>query len=821
MTMRLDFEAVNRAALAQWESLLRTWLPHGRPEGGEWSATNPTRSDRHAGSFKVNLRSGAWKDFATGDAGGDPVSLYAYLHCPGDQGRAARELGTAVGVDLPPRGQVLALRPPAAAPVPPVAPVAAPAQRTPWVPLLPVPAHASPVPVAHPVRGRSDRMWLYRDAEGRVLGAVHRFTKSTGGKEIAPVVWARHAENGKEEWRWMHWAAPRPLYGLERLALHRARGGKVRVLVVEGEKCADAAHERLGELFAVLSWSGGGSAVGKADWTPVAGDDLEVTLFPDSDAKRVPVSKVAGAEDSDAERPLLPAEAQPGMRAMEEAAAILQAQGVASRIVVLPAPGVEPDGWDIADMVAGGADKASLLARIETTRAPACAPAVQQVPPPTSAAQAPKRKRGAGGGSGGAGRPPARADDGGGPPWHDLLLRRRGEVVSCASNVLLILGNSPEWEGVLSYDEFSMRTIKRRRAPFDDRDPESDEWGDVDDMRTAVWLARTWGMVVTSTTANEAVEMLARDHGVHPLRDYLRSLAWDGVRRIDTWLIDYLGVPDTPYARLVGRWFLMGMVRRPLQPGLKFDYCLVLEGAQGLRKSSALRVLGGEWFSDTELDLQSKDSLSAIRGKWLHEFGEMGSIARAESTRQKSFLSREVDEFRPVFGRREIRCPRQLVFAGTTNEWEWQKDPTGGRRFWPVEVRDAIDTEGLATVRDQLFAEALAAHRAQERYWPTGEEQRTIFDPEQLKREASDAFVDILEGWVKGQTSPFTLADAVETGLKLDAGRMTRDVMTRAGIALRKVGCRRVERRTSATRFWYEPPSMVSPAQPTSAEGAW
>lgn len=226
-----------------------------------------------------------------------------------------------------------------------------------------------------------------------------------------------------------------------------------------------------------------------------------------------------------------------------------------------------------------------------------------------------------------------------------------------------------------------------------------------------------------------------------------------------------------------------------------------------------MRILAGEWFSDTELDLANKDSMSAIGGKWLHEFGEMGSIARSESQRQKSFLSRQFDEYRPVYGRREIRRPRQLVFAGTTNEWNWQKDPTGGRRFWPVAITHEVNVEALREARDQLFAEAYARVLAGERFWPTGDEQRELFDPEQLSREAPNTFAELLAGWLGDWQTPaeFTMADACVKGLKLDAKGITRDIETRVGQALAKLGCERFERRTAAVRYWYRrPPRAVS-----------
>jgi predicted P-loop ATPase len=198
--------------------------------------------------------------------------------------------------------------------------------------------------------------------------------------------------------------------------------------------------------------------------------------------------------------------------------------------------------------------------------------------------------------------------------------------------------------------------------------------------------------------------------------------------------------------------------------------------------------------------------MSAIRGKWLYEFAELGSLAKSEATRQKSFLSRQIDEFRPVYGRREIRSPRQLCFGGTTNDWEWNKDPTGGRRFWPVKCEIEVDHVGLTAARDQLFAEAYALFTAGERYWPTGEEQKAIFDPEQFKRTAADTYVDMLHNWVEEQYKEFNIADAALDCLKLDASKLTRDVQTRIGTALRQLGCTRIEKRTHVIRYWYKPP---------------
>jgi predicted P-loop ATPase len=249
----------------------------------------------------------------------------------------------------------------------------------------------------------------------------------------------------------------------------------------------------------------------------------------------------------------------------------------------------------------------------------------------------------------------------------------------------------------------------------------------------------------------------------------------------------------------------------------------VLEGPQGKGKSTALAIMGGDWFGDTDLDLAHKDSMSALRGKLIYEIAELGALARSEEKRQKSFLSRRQDEYRPVYGRREIKAPRQVVFGGSTNEFEWNKDPTGGRRFWPVECMGEFDLDGLRQVRDQLFAEALQAVLAGERCYPTPEEQKEIFDLQQLKVQQQDDIGNWIHDWVYAQVSPFTISEIVGGCLKLDASKLTRDLQTRIGQALARFGCKKVEKRNGTIRFAYEPPAEKGQDQETDkpAQHGW
>ena len=812
MIRRLPFDAVARAALAQSERLLAQWLPDGHAVVGEWKALNPRRVDKHVGSFSVNLRTGVWCDFAgdDGDKGADLVSLYAYLFTNDDQGRAIREVGALVGVEVGGSDAPLSAAAPVALPAPEPKPEKA-ERRSPWVPLLPVPEDAPPPPNAHEFRGVPSRIWDYRDASGSLLGYVARFEKSTGGKEIVPLTYCEHASSGMRRWSWVSFDDPRPLYGLDRVG---SDSGLLPVLVVEGEKCADAAASELPD-FACVSWPGGGKAPDKADWSPLKG--RKVILWPDADAQREALTKDEKASGMAPEdKPIKAADKQPGIRTMLKIAQILIALGCEVWMVEIPPPGEKPGGWDVADAIDEGLHGETLEAWIRDHAKRW--PAAEKASDPAKAAQADG----------------ASADR---DHWRDRLLFKKGELVPCVANVFDILAHEKAWAGVLAWDEHAMRTVKLKVPPY--QGGKVGEWDSLDDSMAAMWLGRHEYLVVSSAMVCEAVESLAHMRTIHPARDWMRKLPdWDGVKRLDGWLATYAGVPVKPgetdrdkayngYIKRVSRWFFLGMIARTMKPGCKFDYCMVLEGRQGKGKSTTLSIIGGEWYGDTDLDLTNKDSMSALRGKMLYEFSEMGSVTRAESSKQKSFLSRQVDEYRPVYGRREIKSPRQLVFAGSVNEWEWNKDPTGGRRFWPVVCEGAMDLDALRRDREQLFAEALALYDAGARYWPTADEQRMMFDPEQLARELSDSLVDALHDWVYKQVGPFSKADAMSECLKLDPSKFTRDMDTRVGIALRKLGCTRIEKRNGMTRYLYEPPkkeakssvgnAAASPAQPQSA----
>ncbi|MDW9880460.1 hypothetical protein GOA90_25060 [Sinorhizobium meliloti] len=338
----------------------------------------------------------------------------------------------------------------------------------------------------------------------------------------------------------------------------------------------------------------------------------------------------------------------------------------------------------------------------------------------------------------------------------ELVMSEEGKVKPGVSlNWLLFMKHHDEMRGVYAFDAFKHNIMVMRRPPWEDSRAhfEPRVLRDSDYSFSVMWLEKMF-MTPKATNIVSVIASLAEQSKFDRLREYLEGLKWDGKKRVENWLTYYMGVEDTPYARTVGMRWLISSVARGLQPGCKVDTMPILEGPQGARKSTAIRVLyGDDFFTDELSDIGSKDAMMELQGVWGLEVAEMHRFSAAETNAVKKFLTRQTDRFRPPYGRSVIEAPRRVVLNGTINPEgnAYLRDPTGARRFWPLTV-GRIDIDALGTERDQLWAEAVALFRAGTPWWVQADEQEAV-EAEQEKRTDVDVWVDLIVPKIKGAKS--------------------------------------------------------------------
>lgn len=384
--------------------------------------------------------------------------------------------------------------------------------------------------------------------------------------------------------------------------------------------------------------------------------------------------------------------------------------------------------------------------------------------------------------------------------WGPLLIRTRQGARDCVANAVAILENDLELCDRLRFDELHLAVFVKD-MPWAAGDGWR-RWADVDDIELACW-AQTRGIPLRPATCAQAVALVASHSKHHAIRQYLAGLQWDGARRLHSWLSTYLGaVPGSEdegkrYLEAVGSAWMISAVARVQRPGCKADCALVLEAPQGRGKSSALRALAGhEWFADEIADLGSKDAAQDLSGKWIIELSELSAIRRVDLTRVKAFLSRQVDHYRPSYGRLSQDFPRQCVFAGSTNASEYLADETGNRRFWPVRC-ERIDVGALTRDRDQLWAEAVECFKRGEP-WHLQPDLDQIASAEQETRRSPDPWEAAIRAWLadRPSTEP-TTADILKLALCKQTEHWTRADQTRVGQCMAALGYIPVQRRAS------------------------
>jgi predicted P-loop ATPase len=352
-----------------------------------------------------------------------------------------------------------------------------------------------------------------------------------------------------------------------------------------------------------------------------------------------------------------------------------------------------------------------------------------------------------------------------------------------------ILAFGEPWTGVLAFDEFAGRIVKRKLPPF--AGASLGEWSDVDDTRTLMWISSNFGFQPQEKDLVRAVDAAAQDCSFHEVREYLAGLKWDETPRLAQWLSDCLGAKDEEYTRIVAVRWMVSAVARVMKPGCKADYVMILVGPQGEGKSTVLSILAGGWFTDAPVRFGDKETAMLIRGKWIVELAELDSFSRAENSASKSFFSTFIDRFRAPWGRRPADVPRQCVFAGTVNHFTFLKDDSGNRRYWPVEA-GALRLDLLRAQRDQLWAEAYHLFNSGQIWWPRPEE-KLLFEDVQERHYIGDAWEPMVAKWVGEKLAidaahEFTTTEVMSECLKLDTRAMDRTAQSRVGSLLQRLG---------------------------------
>jgi predicted P-loop ATPase len=624
----MNFKEIGSDLLSQSSSLVPSWLPGGKLKGKEWVCGSIAGEPGE--SLKVNLQTGKWADFATGEKGGDLISLYAAIHRL-KQNEAALALG----------GESVLLPPPTLL-------------KKSKLTLVPPPENEPDPDMKHFKFGEPTLKHCYHDKEGRVLFWIARYDPPGDKKQFLPWSW----DGELKKWVNKAWEEPRPLFNLPDLHNHK----DAVVIIVEGEKAAFHVKRMLGDkkTFVVTTWPGGAQAWAKADWTPLVG--RKILIWPDADT--------AGIKAADGITKHLKELAVKELKRIQ-----VSANG----------------GWDAADAASEGWDWKQVAAwakeRVETVdlKIHASVANVQVInnyaAPSESIPAIPETI--------------AQKYD-----LCGIYTNERGKPILNASVILQIFQKWPPLKGFIWYDEFHDKFFTEWSGP-------RREWNeDLEPLKLLVYLQSEFNLEnLYISTVREALSV----HASHDIRnepaDWVKTLQWDGLDRISDFFTLFFGVEKSEYTQAVSRNFWVGMMARIFQPGCQVDEMVILEGAQGTRKSGGLEAIGGKWHTLANGAVDSKDFLQCFPGKLIVEIAELESFSRAEDKAIKRVLTTRIDRYRASYARSAKDYPRRCIFVGTTNEVGYLKDVTGGRRFWPLKT-DYIDRDLILEQRDQLFAEA-------------------------------------------------------------------------------------------------------------------
>jgi hypothetical protein len=756
---RIDFDKI--AAGLNPATLVPQWLPDGKRVGSEWVARNPTRADNRPGSFSINLQTGAWADFATGDEGGDLISLWAYLQHNNDNGAAARELADQQGITFE---------------------TTAPAVRDirdakPRV-VMPAPADAGQPDFRHPTHGQPSAVWPYYDRAGKILLFVCRFDHADGRKDICPLSWCEHpGKAARWTWRGPSGTDKRPIYGQDRLAALT----DADVLVVEGEKAADAAQRLVGRDMAVIAWLGGTGAADRADLRPLMG--RRVFLWPDFDRQ------------ADRDGNLKPLHDQPGMKAMLTIAKGLA--GIASTVMLVGYDHTADKfaaGWDLADAEAAGWKAANVRQFLELHAGDPfeiaggrADPVAENLPENAKRHDDPIDEEIERLGLFKATPDPAN-DNAARPldvdlnPYGFPHLSDKGQPQNTVENVAHLLA---EYGITAGYNVIS-------------KEVEIDIPGRAfsQDNRAANAIATIGSLCarnrVPQSSLVDYINVIADANRRNPALEWIEAAPWDGVDRFGD-LVETLDPADAGLAVvLVRRWMIGAAAAAACDKGVAMQGVLVLQGPQNSGKTTWFWTLAGGrdrglMLEGAQLNPADRDSVKTAISHWLVELGELDATFRkADIAALKAFITRDRDELRLPYMRASSCFPRRTAFGATVNEGQYLRDDTGNRRYWTV--KHGAGLVGMHTIDvQQVWAQALHLWRQGEPHALTRDELAALNAANEKHTEVSPIEELLAAKYDWSNTWRGHAMTATEALIAIGYDRPNRAQTREAGMILRKL----------------------------------
>lgn len=369
-----------------------------------------------------------------------------------------------------------------------------------------------------------------------------------------------------------------------------------------------------------------------------------------------------------------------------------------------------------------------------------------------------------------------------------LMFKSTGEIITNTHNMMLYLKNHPDVADAFAFDKQLCQNQLIKRPPW--LNPNETLPMVIDDnqvMLATAWL-NTKMFNATDILVGRVISSVCKNNTYNSLQDYLKKLMWDGKPRIDKLFVYYCRAKDTEYHRLVGRKFCISAVARALKPGSKVDNMIILEGKQGIKKSTFIETLFGENFFTDHLDtLGSKECVQQMIGKWGIELAELHNLESVSDNLKKGFISRKTDKIRLPYDKNTTDIPRTCVFIGTTNQVNgtYLTDSTGERRYWPV-ICSGMNLDAVRKDRDQIWAEAVKAFRSDEKWYFEGADNKMVKE-EQQQRTVIDPLTDKIMSFVDAKHS-VTVAEILEECLNLSYDKFTRSIEMRVSNILKLEG---------------------------------